>query len=583
MTFPVYSSATVSAVIYAPGLYLMVLAGGDGAHMAGAVGLFAALGFILFVMLCFLVANAFPTGGNCFKIVGSRFSHPAWPAFASVSMLCGFIVLLAVSVCCAAGLLMCIFPAVVHNSVLWALFLLMLLMLGNLRRAKWLRGLLTGGGYLFVLAGAVLILAGALTNYADPQQDVILSGSAFASGGPALAFKAFVFGLASLSGIVSVTEKTGLSGKEESPMTVLYVSSLITLCLFLGFSLLMAHRGILPEEGNMTIAMLCEAYMGKGLFKTVFMAAGILMLLSAANACFRDFPRLIAVLAEGQLAPRQMRNPGEAQTYSNGIALLVALASVSILALQGDISDMIPLLAVFLFSAFALMLFSASAAYYHEKQYAYLVLSLAGAAVIAALDVTFVLRGLIHGTLFALLFAALLTMVCCRIKKHYVALAGELRLTDDDLTEHRPYKTCALILTSGIHRGVLPAISYAKSISQDTRALFIAADPRETRGIKANWEKYAMGVPLVIMDSPMKNIVQPVLRYVKEARRERPGYMINIIIPEIVFRSYFSKLLHNKVALVLRLLLSFQKDVIVTHVSYYPEMERKGDTGDRPI
>ncbi|MBP5273460.1 MAG: hypothetical protein ILO36_00795 [Abditibacteriota bacterium] len=580
LAYPGYFSGTVSAVIYAAELYLLVLQKDGGAGMAGPLGLFIALGFIGAALLCFLITNAYPDGGSCYGIVSKSFSHPGWAAFATVSMLWGYIAALAVSVSCSVMLLGCVFPAVNGSGGLWSALLVLLLMFSNLRGGRILRFVLSCGAYLFFALSILLLLTGVVFNNSQPGALYSLSHTYLLYGGAHVAFKSFIFGFASLSGILFVTERSGLSGGGPAPATALSASSLMTLGLFLGFSLLMAHAGILPGSGKAALALLCAGYMGDGFFCSLFIVSAALILLSAANCCFRDFPRLVAVMAEGQLAPRQMRNPGLAQTYSNGIGLLAAAACLGVLILRGNIYFMLPFLAVFQFSAFALMLLSVGVKYFHEKKPLFFALSVAGAVVISALALEFVLIGAGHGTVSALLMATVCAVVSCRIKRHYADLANELRLRDDETLEPRPYKTTALILTSGIHRGVLPAISYAKSISGDTRALFIATDERETRGIKEHWEKYAMGIPLVIMDSPTKNIVGPVLKYVREARRERPGYIINVIIPEIVFRSNFSKLLHNKVALVLRLILSFQKDVIVTHVSYYPAMESKGEKNE---
>ncbi|MBO4548968.1 MAG: amino acid permease, partial [Abditibacteriota bacterium] len=577
--YPSYSSVTVSSVIYASEVYLLVLAAGGGASLAAPVGLYIALGFIGALLLCLLITNLYPNGGNCYTIVSGSFSHPAWPAFASVSMLCGYIAILAVCVCCSAELLGCMFVRVQQNMPLWSVLILLVLMFANLRGSGSLRSALAAGGYLFVLCALALILIGVVVNYAETVEAETPAFVLADSGGAALAFKAFIFGFASLSGIMTVTERHDLSRRSASPMSVLYVSGIVSVCLFLGFSLLCAARGIMPADGTMTLWELClDLTGGVSFFAYLTLGSGVLFLLSAANSCFAYFPRLIAVMAEGQLAPRQMRNPGEIHTYSNGVGLLTVFAAAAVLLLRGEIALIIPFLAVFQFAAFCLMLLSAAVRYYYDRRVLLCALSLAGVVAVAALILVFALIGVGHGTLAAIGIEVLLTVVSCRIKKHYTTLAAELSLEDTEPLDPRPYKTTALILTSGIHRGVLPAISYAKSISQDTRALFIATDEQETRQIKEHWERYAMGIPLVILDSPARNIVQPVLRYVREARRERPGYMINVIIPEIVFRSYFSKLLHNKVALVLRLILSFQKDVIVTHVSYYPAMENKGET-----
>jgi hypothetical protein len=126
-------------------------------------------------------------------------------------------------------------------------------------------------------------------------------------------------------------------------------------------------------------------------------------------------------------------------------------------------------------------------------------------------------------------------------------------------------------LASGIHKGILPALEYARTLSHDCRALFIEIDPVETQLIRDRWEAFGLGVPLVILESPYRSVIGPTLKYLEEAKKERPNHIVTVVVPEFVPKKWWHKLLHTQSGFTLKVMLMFRRDIVVTNVRYYLE------------
>jgi nucleotide-binding universal stress UspA family protein len=154
-----------------------------------------------------------------------------------------------------------------------------------------------------------------------------------------------------------------------------------------------------------------------------------------------------------------------------------------------------------------------------------------------------------------------------KINAHYVQLGNQLRLTPEDHFEQM--KNTVIVLTPSLHRGVLPALEYAKGLSADVRAVHVETDPLDTALLEERWEQWGGGIPLVILESPYRTLTGPLLEYLEEAKRERENYVITVVIPEFVPKEWWEKVLHNQSGILLKFALLFRRDIITTNVRYY--------------
>lgn len=174
-----------------------------------------------------------------------------------------------------------------------------------------------------------------------------------------------------------------------------------------------------------------------------------------------------------------------------------------------------------------------------------------------------------EGAWIVLILIPLFSFIFWKIHSHYVQLGNQLRLTSED--QFTPIKNTIIVLTPSLHRGILHALEYAKGLSADVRALHIEVDPVDTALLVERWEKWSGGIPLVILESPYRSLVAPLLEYLEEAKHERENYLITVIIPEFVPAKWWHKLLHNQSGLLLKFTLLFRRDIVTTNVRYYVE------------
>ncbi len=348
------------------------------------------------------------------------------------------------------------------------------------------------------------------------------------------------------------------------------------------------RRGCKEGYAGDSVSQIARGVFGRGWFYYVIQGATALILILAANTAFRTFPSLSSILARDRFAPRQLTGIGDRLVFSNGILALSGLAAVLIVAFKGDTHALIPLYAVGVFISFTLSQFSMSLRQTKAEASGMEVLrqrqpfrlvydrdsgdrdrvdEVLGRTASLRLDTLSIPTGRVDR-------AALIPMIVFvfyKIHQHYITLGDQLRLTDENFEEPRPVKSTAIVLTSSIHKGILPALEYARTLSHDCRALFIEIDPVETAMIRERWEKFGLGVPLVILESPYRSVIGPVLKYLEEVKKERPDYVVTVVLPEFVPKKWWHKLLHNQSGLFLKIALMMRKDIVFTNVRYHIE------------
>jgi len=386
--------------------------------------------------------------------------------------------------------------------------------------------------------------------------------------------------------------------ESKNAATTLLYMALILGFLFIGISILAHVYQAVPSElasevgktkvqPETVVSQIARGIFGRNWFYYVIQGATALILILAANTAFQDFPRLSSILARDRFAPRQLATIGDRLVFTNGILALSGLAAGLIIVFGGDTHSLIPLYAVGVFVSFTLSQFSMSLKQRREKIKGwklYSKISLFGsvvtgvvAIVIASMKFTAGPRislGRLEiptGAYIVILLIPVLVYVFWKIHQHYIQLGNQLRLTKETFKEPQPVKSTAIVLTSSIHQGVLPALEYARTLSHDCRALFIEVDPVETTIIRDRWEDFGLGVPLVILESPYRSVIGPVIKYLEEAKKERPGHVITVVVPEFVPSKWWHKLLHNQSGLMLKIILMTRRDIVFTNVRYYVE------------
>ncbi len=347
----------------------------------------------------------------------------------------------------------------------------------------------------------------------------------------------------------------------------------------------------------------------------------------AANTSFADFPRLASLLARDGFLPRQFANRGDKLVFSNGIIILAVFASLLVVTFGGDTSRLIPLYAVGVFLSFTLSqtgmvrhwlrerasmragkkekddepegraMFSAETeaaaaravpdveledeeihrSYFVSDEVTApsnwkrsLVINAVGAAATFVVLCDFVATKFVHGAWIVVVVIPLLVLMFRSIHKHYAGVARQL--STEGLGQLREIRNTVLVPVSGIHRGVINALQYARSISPGgVRAVYVDFDEEATAKLREKWERWGSGVELVVLPSPYRELTRPLLRYVDRLRRKGDENFVTVVLPEFVPARWWQQLLHNQSSLLLKGSLLFKKGVIVTSVPYHLE------------
>jgi hypothetical protein len=295
------------------------------------------------------------------------------------------------------------------------------------------------------------------------------------------------------------------------------------------------------------------------------------ILVLAANTAFADFPRLASFMAKDGYLPRQLANIGDRLVFQNGIILLAVAACLLIFAFHGDTHKLIPLYAVGVFTSFTLSQAGMVVRQVRQKSAKWgIVASFTGAITTGIVMVIILVTKFHAGAWIVVIAEAFLLMFFYFVRKHYDYLARRLNIGPEDHV--LPVTgTVLLLVPPRIHKGILHAIAYARTISSDCRAIHITDDPKSTDEMKRQWDKFGGQIPLVILESPFRSLVDPLLAYIDEAVSEEPGHILTVVVPQAVAKHWWQTILHNNAATPIKLALASRKNVVVTNVRYFLE------------
>lgn len=614
LALPVFSSDAISSVAYATQQILLAL-GAAGLWYAGrghedtralytklTLGITAAIVFLLIVVVTSYWQTIFgyPSGGGSYIV--SKENLGTWAGLiAGSALLIDYVLTVSVSIAAGVQNLLAT-PFMAHwanDMVPFCLFFVVLLTLANLRGLKESGALFAIPTYLFVFMAALMIVTGVFglltgrwhfdmtaVNQTIPQAASENGEKLVGIAIVLLILKAFANGCSAMTGVEAVSNGIPAFQKPESrnaAVTLLWMASILGF-LFIGISWLATSLHVVYwEHGKHTAApvidQLSGAIFGKNgsplrvaLYYLMQLSTTAILVL-AANTSYADFPRLGSIMARDGFLPRQLSNLGDRLVYSNGIILLGIFASLLLAAFHGKVDLLIPLYAVGVFTAFTL---SQSGMVRHWRaerrrgwQYKTLVNGLGALCTfIVLLDIVY--EKWREGAWIVVVLMGILVWLFRGIKRHYDEMRVALSMANYQLSETPPTNTI-LIMIPRIHRGVMPALEYGRALAADVRAVHIATDDANMPVLKTEWEKWGRDIPLVILPSPYRSLIGPLLAYLDEVERERPNTNVTVVVPESVTGKWWSSLLHANYGAWIKLYLLNRKNVVVANVRYFVE------------
>jgi amino acid transporter len=579
----VFASDAISSTAYATEEILIVLVPLGG--MAAFSDL-VPIALIVVALLAIVVASyrqtihAYPGGGGSYVV--SRENLGTVPSLvAAASLLVDYILTVAVSVSAGTAAITSAFDGLRPYRVEIILGFIVLMTVANLRGLKESGRLFAPPTYIYVLSLLALIGSGLyqvwfgdLGPITGQEQALaeITEGGTLMTGITAFALmRAVSSGAVALSGIEAVADGVPAFRRPEArnaATTITLMGVILGVC-FLGVSVLANELKPVPNEDEQTVlSMLGEAVFGNGtILYYLLQFSTFAILILAANTAFADFPRLCSFVARDSFLPRQLANRGDRLVFSNGIIVLATAAAVLVIVFRGEVSALIPLYAVGVFTCFTLSQSGMVRRHWKLREPRWrlaLAINVVGAVTTFVVLLVVVVSKFTIGAWLPAIVIPVIVLILLAIRRHYDRVVAALRIPDGWRPKRKTHTVVVLVGT--VNRGVLEAIAYARSLAPDRLlAVSVVGDPAEQERLLASWAEHNIPVELHTLSSPYRELTRPILRYLDELDAESPDDLITVVIPEFV-TSWSTQFLHNQSAFALKARLLYRPNTVVTSV-----------------
>jgi len=594
----VFASDALSSTAYATQEIMVILA----AVGTMAFGYVFPLSMVIVILLAIVTISyqqtihAYPGGGGAYIVARDNLGElPAQTAGAA--LLTDYVLTVAVSISSGVAQIISAFPMMFSYRVAIAVGAVLLVMLVNLRGVKESGKAFAIPTYFFIMMmfatvgyGMFRLLTRNLGSVINPPEVSIVQTLTLVT--PFLILHAFASGTTALTGVEAISN--GITAFKEpcsknAGITLIWMSFILG-ALFLSISFLSGRINAIPSEEETIISQLVRTiFQGRGIPYMLTISATTVILIMAANTAFADFPRLGALHAGDGFLPRQLTFRGSRLVYSYGIISLALIASLLIIIFRASVTRLIPLYAIGVFLSFTLSQSGMARRWWkighmrpdkeirepgsvlrYEKGWQFkMIINGFGAVCTATVMLVFAVTKFHDGAWVVLLLTPTLVAIFFSIHHHYKSLANRLSLEQYGSTPPRHARHRVILPLSGVHQGTLEALRYARLLSDDVTAVHISIEPKEAEKVQKKWETWGDGTRLVILDSPYRLFLEPLLAYIKEIIVQRqPNETITIVVPQFVPSSRWYNALHMQTADLLRSELLSWPGIVVTDVPY---------------
>jgi amino acid transporter len=520
-----------------------------------------------------------------------------------------------------------------QHRVIFGVVLIAIIAWVNLRGVRESGAIFAGPTYLFIFSMLALVVFGFIRLYftgeimpTPASEDLHFDRSVgttphgLLTGGALLwlLLRAFAAGCTALTGVEAISNGIQAFQKPESrnAATTLTWMAVIMTILILGTGFLAYKLNAHPLPGQTLVSAVARHTFGSGIIYYCVQSATAAILILAANTAFADFPRLSSLLSADRFLPRQLANRGDRLVFSNGVLILAGFAAALVVLFKGEEQAMLPLYALGVFLSFTLsqsgmvvhwlrerkveearlkivadekrahplpaVLDPAEADHEQERLDALeqdrsghwltsILINGTGAVITFAVLIVITLTKFTHGAWAVVGLIPLIVLMFRSIHGHYRLVAAQLSL---DHAKPLPSLQNRLIIPlSGVHRGVLPALQYARSLvgngTGQATAVYVEINPQHTADMMREWEIWGKGISLKVVQSPYRSLIDPLMDFIDAEAEEHKDAIITVILPEFVPRAWWQHLLHNQTALMLKGRLLFRPSIVVTSVPHH--------------
>jgi amino acid transporter len=572
-----FSPDALSSIAYAnQEIYLgLVVAGSVGLALSLPIGLAIATLLIVVALSYFQTIHGYPSGGGSYVVARSNLG--TLPGLiAATALLIDYVLTAAVSLTAGVAAIASAFPALWPYRVLLALVLLVIITVLNLRGLRETGTAMAVPVYLFLFTFFAMLILGWLKLFAEgpgslasvappPTQDLTTF----------LVLHTFATGCTALTGIEAISNGVPAFRPPEARnagRTLLVMAVLMGL-LFVGSVGLTQLLAVVAGPEETILSALARSILGSGPAYLLVQVATMLILAVAANTSFAGFPRVAALLAADGFLPRQFTGLGDRLVFANGIFALSAATAFLIVVFGGDTHALVPLFAVGAFLAFTLSQTGMVVHWRRERgrHWRLKLLANGGGALVTGVALMIIgVSKFAEGAWITIVVIPIMVSIFLKIHAPYQEVRKELSLRGLP-PSIKPFPSPRVVVPiSGVHRGMVDAIAFAQSVSKHVTAVYIEMEPGSGERIRETWKHWWPDVPLVILPSPYRSLVGPLLDFLDQTDREHnDGQLATVVLPEFVPAKWWQGLLHNqsgwliKVALLYhRRRLGFQRAII---------------------
>ena len=594
LALPIFSSDAISSSAYATDEILKVLVLASVIALSWSIWVAAAIALMLTIVAFSYrqVCRAYPSGGGAYVVarenLGARFG-----LIAAAALMVDYVMTVAGSSASALANLGTAFPAIDASKVLLGALVIVAVTAANLRGIRESGNIFAVPTYMFVgLAllvvgwGIVNVVTGSAHELPPPDHVISSEGQMVTVF---LLLKAFAGGSVALTGVEAIANGVPAFKPPEAKnaANTLIMMAVLLGVIFIGLTFVGLHYGVraTDAQGATVLGQVGQAVFGNTILFYLLQISAALILFLACNTSFNAFPRLAAILAKDGYMPRQFAFRGDRLAFSWGIVVLAAVAIGMLFVFKADTHALIPLYSVGVFICFTLSQTGMVIHWRKERSSGWAWRSLVngfGAILTGVVFIVVATEKFADGAWMVLLFIPLLIAMMLFVSHQYVASARQLEMSASAAVPQPHRYNRVIVPIPGVNRAVVQALNVARSITTDIRAVYISDDPQKSDDVRRRWAQAVPDVPLVLVESPYRALVAPLIAYLDVLDRTWPDQkeapITFVIIPEYVARSWWERLLYNQASKQLRATLLGRPHTVVITVPY-----RRDDASARAV
>lgn len=555
-----FSPDALASIAYAnQEIYLgLVVAGAAGLAFAWPIAL--AIGSLLAIVALsyFQTIHAYPSGGGSYVVARSNLGTISG-LIAAAALLTDYLLNAAVSLTAGVAAIASAFPDLWPYRVPIALFLLLIITVLNLRGLQETGSAMAIPVYFFIVSYLAMIAYGLFRLFIEGLAPIeTISVPALEPLTLFLILHAFSTGSTALTGVEAISNGVPAFEPPESKNAgrTLMVMAFLMAALFVGTIGLTRFMAITTGPQETVLSALARHLMGTGPFYFIIQFATLGILTVAANTSFAGFPRLAAILGRDSFLPRQLNSLGDRLAFTNGVLLLSAGTAALILFFNGDTHALVPLFAIGAFLAFTLSQagmvihwIKDRTSGWHWKSF----INALGALTTGITLLVVATSKFLEGAWITILLIPLMVMAFLRVHKHYLEVREQLSLHGLPPSLKPVTPTRVVVPISGVHRGMVNAVTFAQSISSNVTGLYVELEPGSGSRVSEEWKEWWPDIPLVVISSPYRSTIEPLVEYLEKTDQEHnDGQLAVVVLPEFVTTSWWQNLLHNQTAWLLK-------------------------------